>query len=112
MNQETNKEEIILTKHDDDGKSEIELRWNNNSQNMKINIKSSDNSCSFDDLYDFIIDKIEKEYNNDIEVVLDSDKQFNEETRINEFSVGLKEIINKEIKEIQNEIKKLQETNS
>lgn len=68
----------------------------------EIDIDREDEINSFDDLFDFIIDNLS--CSNDVEIVLDREDDFNSDSRINEISKGLVEIINKEIKEILNEI--------
>lgn len=68
----------------------------------KIDVDKEDDKNSFDDLFDFIIDNLS--CSNDVEIVLDKEDDFNSDSRINEISKGLVEIINKEIKEILDEI--------
>lgn len=68
----------------------------------KIDVDKEDDKNSFDDLFDFIIENLS--VSNDVEIVLDKEDDFNSDSRINEISKGLVEIINKEIKEILDEI--------
>lgn len=91
--------------------NEIEFSWkteNNEKREIVLYIKESNENVNtkntFDDLFDFIIDKLEKGENIDLPNEDDFKKN---DTIINSIILAILEPLKDEIKKIQDEIKKL-----
>lgn len=99
MGNKINKQIITITK---DNNSKILFNYGN-QEKIELNINSQGDKNSFDKLFDFIICELTNF--NEVIVELDDNTDFSSDSRINEIIKGLKDLINKEIEEIVEDIK-------